>query len=375
MRHIASRLSWARVAGLAALAAASGAIALAAGTPVAAAATVSAPTLAVSYTNAEIGVTDSTGIVYTITNPNSSGTLYNVSYTDTLPSFATIDDPTGLTSSGCGTPNIGAGANNGVDGATTINVKAGTPCVIQFSIVGDVTGSGADTLGPLTYQTSATGVALTAPSSNETTGSLTVLAAPTATITAPKNGATYTYGQKVKVSYACTAPSDANGSTLSACTASDDEGNELAPGADIDTTDPGVRSIDVEAQDTDTDTADATVRYTVLPDNLDTLKSVTAAENGGVKLTLAVPGAGTVKVTETHGTTTFASRTVKVASLHKALSVPLTPTAAGRRLLTVEKQVNHTTVRVPVKVKVILAVTYTPTGGRAHTLARVLTLG
>jgi hypothetical protein len=216
---------------------------------------------------------------------------------------------------------------------------------------------------------------VTAPSSNETTAALTVLASPTATITAPKNGAKYAYGQKVKATFACTAPTDANGSTLSGCLATDDLGNTITLGGDIDTTDPGVHTITVEAQDTDTDTANATVTYTVLPDNLDTIKSVVAAKNGGVKLGLSVPGPGTVKVTETHGATSFATKTVTTARANTALSVPLTPTAAGKKLLTVTTVKHGKKVTTARKVKVILSVTYTPKGGTAHKLTRVLSLG
>ncbi len=353
----------ARLVGLTSIAAASGAVALAVSAPVADAATVSAPTLAVSFTPNEIGVTDSTGLAYTITNPNSSGTLYNVAFTDTLPSVATIDDPTGLASSGCGSPSIGAGANNGVDGATGITVKAGTPCVITLSVVGDTTGVAADTLGSLSYSTKVPGATLTAPSANETAATLTVLASPTVTITTPKNGAKYTYGEKVKATYSCTAPDDANGSTLSACLGTDDLGNSITSGGYLDTTVPGVHTLDVEAQDTDTDVADATVNYTVLPDNIDAFKTVTTFKNGGVKLALKVPGAGTLKITETHGKTTFAAKTEKVATAYKAFGVALSPTSAGKKLLTAGK-----------KVKVILAVTYTPKGGEAHKITKVLTI-
>lgn len=348
--------------GLTALAAGGGAVALISAPP-ASAATVSPPTLAVSFTPGEIGVTDSTGIAYTITNPNSSGSLANVSFTDTLPNVATIDDPTGLASSGCGSPTIGAGADNGVDGATGITVKAGTPCVITLSVVGDSIGTSADTLGALSYTTTG-GAVLTAPSANETAATLTVLAAPTATIAAPRNGAKYAYGEKVTATFACTAPDDASGPTLSACLATDDLGNTITSGADLDTTVPGVHTLDVEAQDTDTDTADAQVSYTVLPNNRDALRSATVAANGGVRLTLAVPGAGTIGVTETHGDITVASKRLTVLRPLTALSVPLVPSPAARKLL-----------KAGQRVRVILSVTYTPKGGTAHKLTRVLSLG
>ncbi len=366
MRNIASRITLARLVGLTTIAAVSGATALAASAPVAAAATatVSAPTLAVSFTPAEIGVTESSGITYTITNPNASGTLYNIAFVDTLPTFTSIDNPTGLTSSGCGSvDSIGAGAGNGGVGTTGITVKAGTPCTISVSVVGNGIGAGADTLGPLTYSTSATGAPKTAPTTSETPATLTVLAPPTVSITGPKNKARYTYGEKVKATYTCTAPDDANGTTLSACLGSDDLGNPVNSGGDIQTTVPGVHSLDVQALDNDGDSADAEVTYTVLPDNIIAIKTAKTAKHGGVKLALKVPGAGTLKFTETHGRTTVASKTETVTGAHAALSVSLSPTAAGKKLLKADK-----------KVKVTLAITYTPKGGEAHKITKSVTL-
>jgi hypothetical protein len=382
LRDIASRFTSARVIGLTTIAAATGVAALAATTAAADAATVAAPTLAVVFTPPEIGVTDSTGIAYTITNPNPSGTLDNIAFVDTLPAFATIDNPVGLASSGCGSvDSIGAGPGNGGVGATGIQVKAGTPCVITLSVVGNSVGTAADTLSPLTYTTSLTAPQSTAPATNEAPATLTVIAAPTASITGPKNNAKYAYGAKVKATYACTFPTDAAGSTESGCLASDDLGNDVSSGGYIDTKDPGVHTLQVTALDNDSDSANASVTYTVLPNNIESFKSVTVAKNGGVKLGVTVPGPGTVKVTETHGSTLFATKTVSLAEsasvtqTAKTLSVPLTPTAAGKRLLTVTKVKGGKKVKVATKVKVILAVTYTPKGGTAHKITKVLTLG
>jgi hypothetical protein len=367
LKHIASRFASARLVGLATIAAAGGALVLASGGPASADTTVNAPTIAVAWTPSEIGVTDSSGIAYTISNPNSSATLYNVAFTDTLPSFAALDNPTGQTvSSGCGSsPTVGASPGDGADGATGITIKAGAVCTISLSVVGNTVGDGSDTLSPLSYSTSATGATLTAPSANVTTASLDVIAAPTVAVTTPRNHATYTYGERVAAVFTCSAPTDANRSTLTpgSCIATDDLGNVYASGQDLDTKVPGVHTLDVEAGDNDGDSTDTTITYTVLPDNIVTLLDHRAAEHGVLKLKLAAPGAGTLKLTETRGGTTVATRTTKLGRASTALSLGLAPTAAGRKLLT-----RHARLRV------ILTVAFTPKGGRLHAFTKVVTL-
>jgi hypothetical protein len=78
---------------------------------------------------------------------------------------------------------------------------------------------------------------------------------PTATLTTPSNGATYTQGQSVTAAYTCGAPPAP--ATLSACT------GPVANGAKLDTTTPGTYTFTVTATSSDGATATQTATYTV----------------------------------------------------------------------------------------------------------------
>ena len=78
---------------------------------------------------------------------------------------------------------------------------------------------------------------------------------PSASVTTPPNGASYTLGQVVDASYAC-APG-VNGGVLQSC-----EG-PVATGQAIDTATAGKHTFTVTATDTDGQTATATSTYTV----------------------------------------------------------------------------------------------------------------
>ncbi len=90
--------------------------------------------------------------------------------------------------------------------------------------------------------------------------SYTVAAAPTARISSPANGATYTRGQVVDAAYGCREGTAGPG--LASCVGT------VAPGRPIDTASVGAHSFTVTALSIDGQRATVTVRYTVgLPDN------------------------------------------------------------------------------------------------------------
>jgi hypothetical protein len=78
---------------------------------------------------------------------------------------------------------------------------------------------------------------------------------PTATLTTPSDGATYTQGQSVTAAFACGAPPAP--ATLSACTGT------VADGGRIDTSTPGTYTFTVTATSSDGTTATKTATYTV----------------------------------------------------------------------------------------------------------------
>ena len=80
--------------------------------------------------------------------------------------------------------------------------------------------------------------------------------APTATITAPADGATFAHGAAVNAAYSC---ADACGSGVSSCT------GPVANGAAIDTQTSGQHTFAVTAHDAAGNTTTTTVTYTVTP--------------------------------------------------------------------------------------------------------------
>ncbi len=94
------------------------------------------PTISKTFGASSILQNATTSLTFTITNPNASGSLTGVSFTDTMPSGLTVVGSPSL--AGCGTATIGGlpGAIN-LSGAT---VAAGTNCVITATVQGTAVG-------------------------------------------------------------------------------------------------------------------------------------------------------------------------------------------------------------------------------------------
>jgi hypothetical protein len=126
-------------AAVAALLAAAALIIVTAGSAMAASAP---PTVTSAFTPTEIGVGDSTAtaLSVTITNPNATGTLSSVGFSDTLPAGLTVDDPPGENGA-CGS----AGVVTAAAGSQTISLtggslKATASCTISVSLVASQVG-------------------------------------------------------------------------------------------------------------------------------------------------------------------------------------------------------------------------------------------
>lgn len=308
------------------------------------------PTIATQYTPNQIGVSQTTGVTYTITDPNSSGSLAQISFVDTLPQLSTVDDPSSASNSGCGT-GIAVTANPGASTVSVsgITVKAGTPCTVSVALIGNTAGTASDSYSNALYATGAAGSATPGPvpASSETPAALQVIGAPTISVTVPKNNAVYSFGQVVKASYRCTAASGDQQSELT-CSAVDDLGNSINSGQALDTSVPGQHQLLVEAISGVTgDTTNATVDYTVRPDNEFTVSHVKPQPSGAVSFQLGLPGAGKIVVKELAGGKTVHSKNLTVGR-KRTLGVTL---AAPSAAATVE-----------------LKVTYTPKGGTARTV-------
>jgi hypothetical protein len=335
----------------AAVASAVTATAFALATAVPAMAAAAPPTITSAFTPTEIGVGDSTAtaLSFTITNPNASGTLSGVSFTDALPAGLTVDNPNGENGT-CGSASV----VTAVPASATISLtggslKATASCTVSVSLIAGQVGVLQNTTGPVSSSagSSATG----------DTQSLTVLPPPTVTVRGVKTNAHYTFGAKVKPTFTCAQPGDP--AVLADCSAVDDLGNSVASGKALRTTQAGSHSLTVTATSSDGLSTTDTFDYTVLSNNRFTVSAIKHNSAGTISLRLGLPGAGKVKVVElaAHGVT-FGRYAVSV-SAERTLHVKVKPTPAGKALL-----------KKGTTAKIKLEVTYTPKGGVDRTLTK-----
>ena len=194
----------------------------------------------------------------------------------------------------------------------------------------------------------------------------TVAGAPSAQISTPVDGATYTRGQVIDAAYGCRE--GAGGPGLGSCAGT------VAAGQPIDTTTPGTHSFTVSAISIDGQRATKTVSYTVMPstvvrpDNRFAITDVRTTTSGRVSFRVRLPGPGTADVLETAWLSNFARaarllqpapRRFVFARKHLQISragvtnVTVLPNMRGRTLVA-----HH---RYPILIR--LWVSYTPTNG------------
>jgi uncharacterized repeat protein (TIGR01451 family) len=130
------------------------------------------PVITKNFQSATIqaGALSQAGLAFTINNPNVSGTLTGIAFTDTLPAGLVINTPNGLTGS-CSGVTATAGGNvismsGGAVGAgltcnilVTINAPAGTAPGLRHNVTGNVTstegGAGNSASSDITVQSAA----------------------------------------------------------------------------------------------------------------------------------------------------------------------------------------------------------------------------
>ena len=189
----------------------------------------------------------------------------------------------------------------------------------------------------------------------------TVAGAPSAHVSSPADGATYTRGQIVAAAYDCR--DGAHGPGIRSCA------GPVASGAPIDTSEPGQHTFTVTATSTDGQRTVVTVHYTIaLPSNQFTVSHLRVHRNGKVEFDITVPYAGRLDVLETawnnnlaHGAIVLqpAPRRFVIARAHKSagragtLHFTVSPNARGKLL--VRRHRYGVTLR--------LWITYTPVGG------------
>lgn len=292
-------------------------------------------TITTSYENSPISLNASDAIGYAI--KNTSGSPATVTFTDTLASGVTLDSPVGLTNTnGTGTctfpttptPNPG-------DSSVTLTVNvpspsaAGTVCTVSLSIVAGTASSNDVPLSDAYSSVAAVNSSTQVPvSAKGTPAGLIVLSNPTLAFTAPTNNQTFALGQVFDANFNCAATDPLD--SIDSFFGTDDEGNQIASGAPIDTVDPGTRSLEVDCYSAagGGDLAE-TINYKVGSYRLTAVKTTKADH---VSFKSAVPAGKFVAEVIDAKKVVIGTTRLTVAT-HKTASITIKPTTAGKKLL------------------------------------------
>jgi uncharacterized repeat protein (TIGR01451 family) len=119
------------------------------GTATATLAVVAPPTIAKNFGTASIAVGSTTGLTFTLTNPNASTVLTDVGFTDTLPSGLVVATPNGLSGS-CGGGTITASAGSGSISLSGATLTGGASCSFTVNVTGTTGGTKNNTTSAVT---------------------------------------------------------------------------------------------------------------------------------------------------------------------------------------------------------------------------------
>ena len=311
--------------------------------PSAASAAVSPPTFSSAFTPASIGSGGTTALSFTVANPNPSGTLNAIAFTDTLPAGVIVDNPNGQTGT-CGS----ASTPTAVAGSSTISLTdgkraAGATCTLQVSVTSTTPGNYQNSTGQVSSTEGGAG--------NGDTQTLTVFGLPTVSVTTPKENAVYSFGQQVIAGYTCRDAFGAPG--LSACSGDADSGTA------VDTSSEGANTFSVSAISNDGAITTQTIDYTVLPDNRFTVSKLRGHTGGQVTFKVKLPDAGKLTATLVRNGKTLGQAVVKAKS-DGTQQVTVKPNAAFRKVIRTGLKAKH-----PKPIAVKLTVTFTPFLGKA----------
>jgi len=286
-------------------------------------------TIKTSYENSPISLNTSDAIGYALTN--STTTSQTVTFTDTLPAGVVLDSPIGTTNTnGTGSCTLATPTANPGDPSITLTVTvpnktaSGAVCTISLGIVAG-TPSVADAPLKDAYSN-------VSPASVKTTaGGLVVLTNPTLDFTAPTNNQTFALGQVFDANFNCAATDPLD--SIDSFFGTDDEGNQIASGAPIDTVDPGIRSLEVDCYSAagGGDLSES-INYKV---GSYTLTAVKKTETDQVSFKSAVP-AGKF-VAELIDAKKVIGRTRLTVATHRTPRIMIKPTTAGEKLLAATK--------------------------------------
>jgi hypothetical protein len=306
------------------------------GAPSASAAT--SVTIKTSFQNSPISLNTSDAIGFAIAN--NTGAAENVTFTDAFPAGVTLDDPTGLTTTqGAGScsnvtstnPSTGqtsAPGDNAVKISVTVpSVASGTVCTISLGIVPTAPSTADAPVGDA-YSGATASPAATV---TTTAASFVVLTDPTLSFTAPASNQSFTLGQVFDAGFGCAATDPLD--SISAFFGTDDEGNQIASGAPIDTVDPGSHSLEVDCYSAaGGGDVSQTINYKVGSYSLTAVKT-TKTDQASFKA--LVPG-GKIVAELIDGKKVIGTTKTTVLS-RKTVSVKIKPTAAGKKVLAATK--------------------------------------
>jgi uncharacterized repeat protein (TIGR01451 family) len=317
----------------------------------------SPPTLTSSFTPASVTVGNTSALTFTITNPNSSGSLTGISFTDALPAGLVVDNPNGQNGTCGSTSTLTAVAGSGTISLTGGKLAAGASCTVSADVTSNTPGTYTNSTGPVSSTEGGAG--------SGDAQALTVFGNPAVSVTSPKDRATFNFGQKVNARYSCKPAAGAP--PLSDCS------GDAASGAPIDTSTAGPQTFSVSAITADGSVVTQTIDYTVRPDNRITITHVKATRQGAVTLSVKVPGRGTLAVLESAPTANLAAaalspgkgrfafaRVTHHVGSSGTLRFTIKPGAKGERLIK-----NHHSAVV-----IRLAVAFTPKDGLARSITR-----
>lgn len=309
--------------------------------------TLGSHTFTVMATNAD-GLVGEESVTYTVAKRSQS-----IAFTSSPPSPAVFGGSYAPAASGGGSGNPVLFSVDSSSGAGACSFSSGT---VSFTGAGTCVID-ADQAGNADYDAAA-----------QQQQSFTVVQRPSAQISSPADGATYTRGQIIAASYGC--QDGAGGPGIRSCTGT------VASGSPIDTSQPGQHTFTVTATSSDGQRTAVTVHYTVaLPSNRFTVRHLKVHHNGTIEFDVTVPYPGQLDVLTTNWKPSrravhtvllrpgprryaFARRHLNLARAG-TLHVTVRPSARGRR------QLRHH--RRPVRINLWL--TYQPAGGNPANVA------
>ncbi len=171
---------------------------------------VAAPGISKAFGAANIPLTGTTSLTFTLNNPNATVALIGVGFTDTLPAGLVVATPNGLTGS-CGGGTITAAAGSGSVTLTGATLAASASCTFAVNVRAIAGGAQVNMTGAVTSTNGGAG--------NTATATITVLL-PDLTITKSHVGS-FTQGQTVGAAYTITVTNSGTAPTAGTVTVND----------------------------------------------------------------------------------------------------------------------------------------------------------